>query len=464
VHVLICGGGIGGLTLALSLHAADIDDVEIFEAAPVVAELGVGINVLPHAVRELTELGLADDLAAAGLATGELVMFNKHGQRIWGEPRGRAAGYQWPQYSIHRGRLLGLLYRAVLDRLGHERLHTASRVVRCDEAGAMEVAGTITGIVAGDVVVGADGVHSTIRAQLYPAEGPVLWNGQTLWRAVASAPPFLTGRTMAIIGHWGHRAVIYPIAGETDGAVLTNVVLEAQTAAGQPMPPQDWNHAVDREEVRSFFGNMRFDWLDVATLIDDAEQWWQYPMVDRDPLPQWTFGRITLLGDAAHPMYPVGSNGASQAILDARTLARALALEATVDDGLAAYEAARRPTTETIVLANRKVGAEQCMELAEARAPDGFRHIEDVFAPGELEELAAHYKRLAGFDPTVLNERPSLSVGPRRYVGTMTSEDHLPTSDDDDPEDETTPIGAVRELEELAEETGTFPKDEPSAS
>ena len=414
MRVIIAGGGIGGLSLALSLHAAGIEDVDIFEAAPVVAELGVGVNVLPHAVRELTELDLGDELAETGFATGELAMFNKHGQRIWAEPRGRAAGYRWPQYSIHRGRLLGVLHRAVVQRLGTSRLHTGCRVVGFSDGPSVQVVGNVTGDVSADVLVAADGVHSTIRAQLYPHEGPALWNGQTLWRAVAGAPPFLGGRTMVVIGHWGHRAVVYPIAAEQNGTVLTNVVLEAKTAAGHPMPRQDWNHAVDRDEVRALFGTMRFDWLDVARLIDEAEQWWQYPMVDRDPLPQWTFDGVTMLGDAAHPMYPVGSNGASQAIIDARVLARALAVEPSVQAALASYEAARRPATETIVMANRMVGAEQCMELAEARAPDGFERIEDVFAPGELEALASHYKRLAGFDPATLNERPSLDVDRNR--------------------------------------------------
>jgi 5-methylphenazine-1-carboxylate 1-monooxygenase len=336
MRVLIAGGGIGGLSLALSLHAAGIDDIEVFEAAPAVAELGVGINVLPHAVRELTELGLGDALAETGYATGELGLYNKHGQRIWAERRGLDAGYRWPQYSIHRGRLLGVLHRAVLERIGAERLHTGCRVVAATDTATVRLTGEITGVVSGDVLVAADGVHSVIRSQLYPDEGPALWNGQTLWRAVAHAPPFLTGRTMVVVGHWGHRAVVYPISTAVDGLVLTNVVFEAQTAAGKPMPRQDWNHAVNRDEVRALFGTMRFDWLDVASLIEEAEQWWQYPMVDRDPLPRWTFGRVTLLGDAAHAMYPVGSNGASQAIIDARTLARAFAVEPTIDAALAA--------------------------------------------------------------------------------------------------------------------------------
>jgi 2-polyprenyl-6-methoxyphenol hydroxylase-like FAD-dependent oxidoreductase len=302
----------------------------------------------------------------------------------------------------------------VLERLGPERIHTGCRVVGFSEVPpvdvTVDVTGDYTGKRTGDVLVAADGVHSTIRTQLYPHEGPALWNGQTMWRAAASAPPFLTGKSMVVIGHWGHRAVVYPISDNHNGRVLTNVVLEATTAAGKPMPRQDWSHAVDRDEVRALFGTMRFDWIDVASLIETAEQWWQYPMVDRDPLPRWTFGRVTLLGDAAHPMYPVGSNGASQAIIDARTLARALALEPTIEAALHAYEAARRPATEAVVRANRATNAEQCMEVAEERAPDGFERIEDVFAPGELEEMAAHYKRVAGFDPATLNERPSLSV------------------------------------------------------
>jgi 2-polyprenyl-6-methoxyphenol hydroxylase-like FAD-dependent oxidoreductase len=412
VRVLVAGGGIGGLSLALALHAAGLEDVEVFEAAPSVVELGVGINVLPHAVRELTEMGLADELDAAGVATSEFVMFNKYGQRIWGEPRGLAAGYRWPQYSIHRGRLLGVLHRAFVKRLGSGRLHTGCRVIGCSQdAGSVSVHFPHGTRVGGDVLVGADGVHSAIRAQFYPGEGPPLWNGITMWRAIARARPFLSGMSMAIVGYFGRRAVIYPVtAPGPDGHALVNVVLEARTADGRPMPRQDWSHAVDSHEVRTRFGSMRFDWVDIPQLIDAAGQSWQYPMVHRDPLPRWSFGRVTLLGDAAHPMYPVGANGASQAVLDGRSLARSLALEATVETALGAYDAARRPDTAAVVVANRQAGPERCMELAEERAPDGFGRIEDVFAPGELEALSTRYKRTAGFDPTALSQRPSWSV------------------------------------------------------
>lgn len=353
VRILVAGGGIGGLAFALSLHAAGLTDIEVLEAAPAVEELGVGINVLPHAVRELTELGLAGELAGAGLATGEFAMFNKHGQRIWTEPRGLAAGYQWPQYSIHRGRLLGVLYRAFLQRLGPARLHTGARLVKYSADGRGVTATTHSGQeLLGDVLVGADGVHSVVRAQMYPNEGAPLWNGITMWRAVTCAPPFLTGSTMVIAGYFGLRAVIYPISTlDPDGNAMINLVLEATTEAGRPMPRQDWAHRVDQDEVRRRFGFMRFDWLDVCALLDRVGQWFQYPMVDRDPLPSWSDGPVTLLGDAAHPMYPVGSNGASQAILDARTLARTLALQPSVDAALAAYEGERRPATAAVVLA-----------------------------------------------------------------------------------------------------------------
>jgi 5-methylphenazine-1-carboxylate 1-monooxygenase len=415
MRVLIVGGGISGLSLSLSLHAAGINDVVVFEEASKVEEVGVGINVLPHAVRELSELGLAEELAVQGVATSEVVMFNKHGQQIWREPRGLAAGYRWPQYSIHRGRLHGILYRAFAERVGEAKLHTAHRVIHArqdDDVVYAHVAGGIQ--VEGDVLIGADGVHSVIRSQLYPDEGPPLWNGITMWRAIAPGVPFLTGSSMVFIGHFGKRAVIYPITRPgRDGRALINIVLEATTGDRGRMPPCDWDHTVDPVKIRVMFSPMQFGWIDVGELIDAAPRWWQYPMVDRDPLPSWTSGRITLLGDAAHPMYPVGANGASQAILDARVLSRELALAPSVGAALNAYEMVRRPATAAVVLANRAVGAEQCMELAEARAPNGFDRIEEVFAPGELEELSSRYKRTAGFDSEILNDRASLSVHSR---------------------------------------------------
>jgi 5-methylphenazine-1-carboxylate 1-monooxygenase len=420
MSIAIAGGGIGGMVLGLSLLDAGIKDVDIYESASTVKELGVGINILPHAARELTELGLLDELSGLGIPTAELVYYSKRGQRIWGEPRGLAAGYRWLQLSIHRGHLLGVLYRAVVERLGRQRVHTGHHLVRFGQEGGRRVWGefvdraTTTSIrrVEADLLVACDGVHSVVRRALYPHEGPPRWNGIIMWRGLTVGEPFLSGRTMIMAGHFGRRVVIYPISRrhEGEGRALINWVAEFKTAADQLMPRQDWEHTARVEDVLEPFGSYVFDFLDVPALIRGAEVIYQYPMVDRDPLPTWDFGRVTLLGDAAHPMYPVGSNGASQAIIDARVLARELALRPSIEAAVAAYDAERRPATAAVVQANRRVGPERCMEIVEQRAPDGFTNLDDIVGEQELEEISRAYKRTAGFDPEILNIRPSLSV------------------------------------------------------
>jgi 5-methylphenazine-1-carboxylate 1-monooxygenase len=419
VKIAIAGAGIGGMSLALSLLDAGIADVELFESASSIKELGVGINVLPHATRELAELGLLDALYATAIPTAELAYYSRHGQRIWSEPRGLAAGYNWPQFSIHRGELLGILHQALEERLGAARIHVGHHLAAFGEQGGNVWAdftdrstGASRGRVEADLLVGCDGVHSVVRHQLYPDEGPPKWNGITMWRGVTVGKPFLGGRTMIMAGHFARRAVVYPISRrrEAQGEALINWVAEFKTAADQPMPLQDWEHRAHAEEAVAPFIAYTFDFLDVPAMIRGAEAIYRYPMVDRDPLPTWDFGRITLLGDAAHPMYPVGSNGASQAIIDARVLARELALQSSVPAAVTAYDAARRPATGAVVLANRNVGPEKCMELVDERAPDGFTDLDAVISREELEEISRSYKQTAGFDPNVLNNRPSLSV------------------------------------------------------
>jgi 5-methylphenazine-1-carboxylate 1-monooxygenase len=416
VHVVVVGGGIGGCALALSLHAAGISEVDVYEAVAEVRELGVGINVQPHAVRELTELDLLPALDAVAVRTGALAYHDRFGSRIWSEARGLAAGYHWPQLSVHRGELLGVLHRAVLDRLGADRVHTGHRLVAVDTGRAIATfedrrSGEPV-VVHADVLVGCDGVHSTVRSVIAPGEGPPLWNGITMWRGVTVQEPFLDGRTMIMAGVLARRVVVYPIRDLSDGRQLVNWVAELRTDDGRPMPRQDWDATTSVEEPLRHFDSFRFDWLDVPALIAGATDVLQYPMVDRDPLPGWRAGRTTLLGDAAHPMYPIGSNGASQAVIDARVLARELALQPTVDAALDAYEVQRRPSTAAVVLANRQAGPERCMEIVAERAPDGFTDLDSVISRAELEEISASYKRTAGFDPAVLNGRASLSVRP----------------------------------------------------
>ena len=404
MRAAVIGGGIGGLAAALSLEAAGIE-VDLFEAVAELKPLGVGINLLPHAVRELTELGLGERLAAAGIAPAELLYANRFGQEIWREKRGREAGYLWPQISLHRGRLQMLLLEAARERLGDAKLHFGKRARGFDR----DTVHFDDGSVAADLIVAADGIHSAARAQFYPEEGPPKWNRRILWRGVSMAPPFLGGRTMIMAGHQDQKFVCYPIAGR--GALLeTNWIAELSFPQGHLWRREDWNRPADLAEFLPAFADWRFDWLDIPALIESAERVLEYPMVDRDPLPCWTFGRVTLLGDAAHPMYPIGSNGASQAILDARTLANELAQCADVDAALARYEAQRRPATARIVLANRGNGPEEVMQLAHQRAPGGFEDIEQVISRAEREAIAQRYKEMAGFDRDTLNSRPSLSA------------------------------------------------------
>ena len=417
--VLIAGGGIAGLTLALSLHQIGIE-CRVFETTETIQPLGVGINTLPHAVRELTELGLQDQLAATAIPTVELAYFSKRGQPIWSEPRGLAAGYNWPQFSIHRGALQTILLDAVRQRLGPDGVATGHHLTSWDETATGVRAhfinrrsGEAAGTADGSLLIAADGIHSAVRARLYPNEGPPIWNGAILWRGVTSAKPFLTGRSMIMAGHEFQKFVAYPISrtAADKGEATINWIAERKFDPNHGWRREDWNRAGQREDFLPQFADWQFDWLDVPAVIQAAEQCYEYPMVDRDPLDRWTFGRVTLLGDAAHAMYPIGSNGASQGILDARVLAREIQTFGATEQALRAYETERRPATSKIVLANRGNGPEQVMQLVEQRAPDGFDRIEDVLTPAELEGTAAAYKQIAGFDVEALNARPPIVRG-----------------------------------------------------
>jgi 5-methylphenazine-1-carboxylate 1-monooxygenase len=408
MKIIIAGAGIGGLSLALMLEQRGID-VEIWEAAEQIKPLGVGINLLPHAVKELTELGLQENLAKCGIETSALAYFNKLGQPIWSEPRGRAAGYDWPQFSIHRGELHMELYRIAEQRLGAGKIHTGHVFEsfeqdqqgvrctlrrRCDERLVSSSA---------DVLIGADGIHSAVRRSLYPCGDEPRFSGRMLWRAVTEAPPYLDGRTMFMAGHQDQKFVAYPISEplRQEGRSLINWIAELRVGNGA-MPTTDWNRKVDKSLFAAAFSSWKWDWIDIPALIDGARAIYEFPLVDRDPLPRWTFGRVTLLGDAAHPMYPIGSNGSAQAILDARYLADCMAQCITGDNdvnyALREYEAERLPRTAGIVLRNRMNGPEQVMQIAEQRAPQGFSDIETVIPYAEREEIALRYKQLAGFD------------------------------------------------------------------
>lgn len=410
--VLVAGGGIAGLTLGLTLHQIGID-VRIHESVREVRPLGVGINLQPNAVRELIDLGLADDLPKIGLATEEYGFYSKTGKEIWTEPRGLLAGYSWPQYSIHRGELQMLLHRTAIARLGPERVRTGARAIGYENH-ADHVVLTIetsAGVdeAEGSVLIGADGLHSTIRSQMYPEEGPPIWSGAILWRGATRAAPFRSGASMALIGHATQRFVTYPITpAAADGTALVNWIAELAFDPSSGWNREDWNRRADKADFIDAFSDWRFDWIDCPALIDATDDVFEYPMVDREPLPKWTDGRTTLMGDAAHIMYPVGSNGASQAIVDARKIGRAFLDHGVGPDALEAYETEMRPATSKMVLAARGSGPDAVLQIVEDRCGGVFDDIETVMPYQERADFAANFKKTAGFSIEALNASPPI--------------------------------------------------------
>jgi 5-methylphenazine-1-carboxylate 1-monooxygenase len=414
--VIIAGGGIGGLTAALSLHRAGFA-VSVFESVDRIQALGVGINLLPHAVRELDALGLADQLAASGLTPSTLAYFTKRGEPIWDEARGIAAGYRWPQISIHRGALHTILHTAALNEIGADRIHTGCHLDRFVEtADGVDATfidrrtGVTSAMASGSMLIACDGIHSVARRYFYPDEGMPKWNGALLWRGLAEGRPVFDGRTMVWAGHPRQKFVMYPLLDLPDGRQQLNFIAELRTDDTELLQREDWNQPGDLADFLPQFEDWKFPWLDVPALIASAPGTFLFPMVDRDPIERWSFGRVTLLGDAAHPMYPIGSNGASQAILDARTLTGCLLSHSDdVERGLLRYDEVRRPATSAIVLANRGLGPELPMQLVEERAPSGFEQLSDVISAEEILAVTDGYRKMAGFSLQQLHDRPSLA-------------------------------------------------------
>jgi 5-methylphenazine-1-carboxylate 1-monooxygenase len=412
MKVIIAGAGVGGLVTALMLHARGID-CEVFEQADAVRELGVGINTLPHAIKELAELGLLERLDAVAIRTYELFYTNRLGQEIWREPRGLDAGYDIPQFSIHRGRLHGVIYQAARARLGESRIHLNCRLQSFtqDDGGVtayfFDRHGSHRHTARGDVLIGADGIHSLVREKLFPDEGPPRWNGLMLWRGAIDWPAFLTGRSMVVAGGLAAKLVIYPIAeGSRADKRLTNWAVVGRVGdPSMPIPQkQDWSRPGRFEDLMPHLRRFRIPYVDAKALIEATSEFWEYPMCDRDPLPRWSHGRITLLGDAAHPMYPVGSNGASQAILDARFLADRLIDSEHPVQALWTYEQVRLPMTAEIVRMNRRGGPEGVIDAVEARAPDGFSNIDDVLSFEQRKAIVRGYASTAGFAREQVNK------------------------------------------------------------
>jgi 2-polyprenyl-6-methoxyphenol hydroxylase-like FAD-dependent oxidoreductase len=412
--VLIAGGGIGGLAMALTLHQIGVPCI-VFESVREMRPLGVGINLQPNAVRELGDLGIGEALLdGVGLPAKEWALVGLNGNDIYSEPRGHLAGYRWPQYAVHRGEFHLLLYRTLRDRLGADALRLGHRVTgyRNNADGSVtaliERADGARTEVAGALLIGADGIHSSIRAQMHPGQPPIHWGGALMWRGTTWARPIRTGASFVGLGTHRQRMVFYPIShpDPQTGLSMINWIAEVTMDNAEGWKQSGWFRQVRIDEFAHHFDGWVWDWLDVPLLLRQAEVAFENPMIDRDPVPSWCDGPVALLGDAAHAMYPTGSNGGSQAIMDARVLGAAMVEHGATPEALAAYDAKLCGPVSQLVLRNRGAGPFGLLNLVDERCGGTFDDIDDVISPRERDEFMAGYKAAAGFAIESLNRAP----------------------------------------------------------
>jgi len=420
MKVIIAGGGIGGLTAALSLQRAGIDCV-VYESVAEIKPLGVGLNILPHAAREFIELGLEEEIDKFAIRTTAMNYYTGEGRLVISQPCGLHAGYRWPQWSVLRGDMQMLLLDTFRQRAGADKVISDARLVGFEQMAGGRVrveferrAGGTRLVDEGDVLVGADGLHSATRRCLYPNEGAPVYSGMVLYRCAVEADQYLDGKTMVIIGDKALKIVAYPIskrlqeAGE--GKSLVNWIA-ALSMDENKAPTEDWDRVSEQQRLLPLYKDWTFDWIDVPKMMRASERILEFPLYDRDPLDRWTFGRVTLLGDAAHPLIPVSSNGAVQAIIDGRALAYALATEGSPEAGLQAYEADRLERANAVVRSSRQNGPDEVLEIVKRRCPPGAASIHEHVPLAELQQVIDDFKERAGFGLHTLNNRPSYTVG-----------------------------------------------------
>ncbi len=417
--VIIAGGGIGGLTLALTLHQIGVPCL-VLESSRQMRPLGVGINVQPNAVRELYDLGIgSDDLDQVGVQALEWALVGLNGKEVYAESRGLEAGYKWPQYAAHRGELHVMLYRKVLERLGPDSVRLGCKVLgyTASETGVQVQVQTPDGNedLTASLLIGADGIHSAVRAQMHPDQPPIHWGGAVMWRGTVRAKPLRTGSSFVGLGTHRHRMVIYPVSEpDADGMALINWIAEVTMDSAEGWQNDGWFRPVQLADFIHHFEEFRYDWLDVPAMLSQTDCAYENPMIDRDPVDTWVEGPVGLIGDAAHAMYPTGSNGASQAIVDARVLGAKMIEHGVTPDALAAFDQELCAPISELVLRNRGAGPFGLLNLLDDRCGGVFEDIEDVIPAAERQDFMGKYKAAAGFAMEKLNAAdPIIAPGAR---------------------------------------------------
>jgi 2-polyprenyl-6-methoxyphenol hydroxylase-like FAD-dependent oxidoreductase len=415
--VLVAGGGIGGLAVALTLHQIGVPCI-VLESVRHLRPLGLGINLQPNAVRELYDVGIGpEQLDAIGLQTREWVLVGLNGKEVYAEPRGLRAGYRWPQYSVHRGGLQMLLYQTVVERLGADAVRTGMAVTGYrnheDGGGVLALVESRDGDrleMKGSLLIGADGLHSAVRAQMHPRQPPIQWGGAIMWRGITPGVPIRSGASFVGLGTHRHRVVFYPIArpDPVTGLAPINWIAEITVDNSGGLTTGDWNRQVQVDSFIHHFADWNYDWLDVPAMLRGADAIYEYPMIDREPVPTWVDGHVALLGDAAHVMYPTGSNGASQAIVDARVLGAAILQHGVTPRALQAYDARLCGEISAVVLRNRGAGPFGLLNLLDERCGGVFDDIDAVIPAPERDAFMSRYRAAAGLAMDALNSAPPI--------------------------------------------------------
>ncbi len=419
--ILIAGGGIAGLTLALTLHDIGVA-CTVFENVPELLPLGVGINLQPNAVRELEDLGIGEaELDKVGIPAREWALVGLNGRDVYSEPRGKGAGYRWHQYAVHRGAFHLLLYRHVIARLGPDAVRLGEKVSGYQKQPDGSVIAQITRKdgsqtqATGRLLIGADGIHSAIRAQMHPDQPPIHWGGTIMWRGTAKGVPIRSGSSFVGLGTARHRVVFYPIsAPDPDGLSDINWIAEKTYDDQHDWQKSGWFRPTPLSEFAHEFDGFVYDWLDLPKLMAQSAMAYENPMIDRDPLPSWVDGPVALMGDAAHPMYPTGSNGASQAIIDTRVLGRHLVETGVTAQSLARYNDELCAPVGQLALRNRGDGPFGLLRLVDERCGGVFDTIDDVVSEEDRKQFMLAYQTAAGFARDALNAAPrTIPLGAR---------------------------------------------------